>query len=622
MRNRTGQVTIFVIVAIIIVGAIGLFFAFRGNLFGEDIPATLAPVYDRYNECIAEEARNGLSLLSSQGGRIDIGEASAGSDFNPFSTHLNFLGFKIPYWYGFKGNNVIVENVPSVIDMENDLETFIASRVNDCDLSDFTNRGMVIQKSEAQVKVDIQAEDVAVTVDAPLTVSLEEDSARKSAHDVNVDSKLGAMHASALSIYNSERQSLFLENYALDVLESYAPVDGVEIQCSPKIWKTPEVVDEVKRSLAANIGNIHFSGNYADRSPDGKYFTTSAVIDEPVNLMYLPDAFPSKIEITPASQTLMLAQPVGTQEGMGIMGFCYVPYHFVYDLRFPVLIQVGDGTENFQFPVVVDIDNNLVSSSNGVAFVEEDAQDVDVCSFANSPLTVNTYDSTLNPVAANITYRCFDSACRIGETKISGDTAVLEDVAPACVNGELSASASGYADSKITFSSNSESFAEIILEKEYPVNIEIRVGGKVVNNATAVIHFVGQDGYSATAVIPQGSEIDLKEGLYDIEAFVYGNSNVIIPSTRKTECYKISKGGIAGFFGNTKEECIDVEIPATKIDYALKGGGKTTTYILGSELDGKKIIIDVSELPTPNSLEQLQYNYEVFETLGVQLDFT
>ncbi len=616
-KNRVGQVTIFVIVALVIVALIGVFFAFRGSLFGSNIPLNLQPVYARYDSCISEEVSNGINLLQSQGGRIDIGELASASDFSPFSSHLNFLGFKILYWYGFSGNNVVINNIPTMNEMENEIESFVSSRINDCDFSDFSAKGFVIEKSEPRVSVTVEDKQVLVSVDAPLTVSLEDNSARKVNHEVTVNSKLGLLYKTASSIYEYERKSLFLENYALDVLQSYAPVDGVEIQCSPKIWKTPDVVKEIKESLTANIGAISFSGEPGGNGD--KYFTVKNDVNEQVNLMYLSDAFPSKIEITPASQALMIAEPVGTQEGLGIMGFCYVPYHFVYDLRFPVLIQVGDGIENFQFPVVVDIDNNVVGEPS---FSEiSDESEVDVCSFAEGDVTVNTYDSELNPIVANVSYHCFDSLCGLGQTSISGNTAVLDAKIPVCVNGELIVSAGGYADSKVLFSSNSNSFAEVILEKEYPVSVEVRVAGKIVKNSTAVVHFVGED-YSASAVIPESGNINLKEGLYDVKAFVYGNSNVVIPSTTKTECYKVSRGGVAGFFGSTKEECVNVEIPATKIDYALLGGGKTTSYILGSELKGGKIIIDVSELPTPNSLEQLQYNYEVFDTLGVQLEFS
>ncbi len=613
---RRGQVTVFVIIALVVVAVVGLFFAFRGNFLGENIPSSLQPVYSRYSECISQEVSNGVKLMQSQGGRIDIGELSYASDFSPFSSHLNFLGFKIPYWYGFSGNNLVIENVPSLSDMEEELGSFLSERVNDCDMSDFYGQGFLIEKTEASASVDIQDGLVSVIVDSPLTVSFGEDTARKTSHEVSIDSELGTLYSEAVTLYNSQRQNLFFENYALDVLQSYAPVDGVEIQCSPKIWKTSEVVNEIQNGLNSNFGSVGFSSSLGKET----YFTQNIGINEPVNILYLPGAFPSKIEVTPASQTLMIAEPVGTQEGMGIMGFCYVPYHFIYDLRFPVLVQIGNGIDNFQFPMVVNIDNNLVIDSETGAFVEE-SQDIDICSFAENFVTVNTYDSYLNPIVANLSYKCFDNTCNLGETKLSSSGAVFEGRIPACVNGELIASAEGYVESKITFSSNSQNFAEVILQEKYPLEVEIRLDGKVVRNATAVVHFISDD-FSSSAIIPDSSNIELKEGLYRIEAFVYGNSNVVIPSTRKTECFTVSRGGVAGLFGSTKEECVNVEIPATNIDYALSGGGKLEDYyLLASELESGKIVIDVSELPKPNSLEQLQYNYEVFNTLGLEVNF-
>ena len=619
-ENRRGQVTLFVILAIFIVGIIVLFFVFRGSLFGAKISPEFAPIYERYEQCIKEETENGIRLLESQGGRIDTGEVLPGNDYNPFSSHLFFLGNPVPYWFGVSGNNLIVENVPTVSDMEKEIEIYVAERLNECDFSQFSERGFFIDKDEPDVGVLIEDSLVAIRVDAPLAVYKEDRSARRSSHEVFVESKLKNLYDAAIDVYSAEKNYVFLENYALDVMQSYAPVDGVEVQCAPKIWKTPDVVKEIKDGLAANIGAVRFEGPFSrEDEVDDKYFTVNAQVDEQVQLLYLPEQFPSKIEITPASQAVMIAEPVGTQEGLGVMGFCYVPYHFVYDVTFPVLVQIGDGFENFQFPMVVIIDNNLPRDAVLEDLVEE--EEIDVCAFAEGDAIIQTYDTQLNPVEAEITYSCFDSFCGLGETKISGENAVLQAKIPVCLNGQLIARADGYAESKIIFSSNSETLGEIILQKEFPIEVSLRMAGQVVSNMTAVVHFTSEDGYSASAILPESKSVNLKDGLYDISVFVYGNSNVVIPATRKTECFQVSRGGIAGIFGSTKEECVDVEIPSVKIDYALRGGGKTTSYILESELASGKVAIDVSELPRPTSLEQLQYNYEVFDTLGVQLEF-
>jgi hypothetical protein len=629
VNNRIGQITAFVIVAIVIVALIGVFFVFRGSLFRDSIPAEFAPIYTLYDSCIEQETRNALDILGSQGGRIDIGEFVPPSDYAPFSSHLNFIGISIPYWYYVSGNNLITENIPTRLDMERDVEDFLEDRVNDCDFSGFYSQGFYIETNDPKVDVEIKEERVFVEVRSALVSQREDKSARRSTHKKEIQSKIGKYYDLAIDIYNKEKDDLFLENYAIDVLYNYVPVDGVEVQCSPKIWKTPEVVKDLKEGLQANIAAVKLEGSYYRlNDEDDDYFVRDldVSVDEPVNFIYLAENFPSKIEVSPASQTLMVAEPVGTQEGLGILGFCYVPYHFVYDVSFPVLVQISDGQEVFQYPLSVIIDNNFPREAELSDLIDFEEEEVDICSFPEGEVTVKTYDVNLNPVEAEVSYNCFSSVCEIGRTESLGIDAVLEGKIPRCVNGYLIADAEGYAEEKILFSSNSQDFAEIFLEREYEVEIELRVAGRPVGFSTgeegsAVVHFTGDD-YSSSAILPEVDTAKLKEGLYDVAVYVYGASDVEIPATRKTECFEVSQGGILGFFGGTSEECVDVEIPAFNVDYALTGGGKTTEFILETDLENGKIVIDVSELPEPNSLEQLQYNYEIFDTLGVQFDFT
>src|SRR6185503_15086052 len=215
---------------------------FRGGLFGSGISAEFQPVYDVYSECITQETENALSLLGSQGGRLNMGEYKAGNDYSPFSNQLNFLGVPVSYWYYVTGNNLIAEQVPTLNEMEREVEGFIEERINDCDLSAFAEQGFFIEKGDAKATVDINNEGVSVEVDEDLSVSKEDRSARKTSHSVEVNSNFGKLYSTAQQIYSKEKEDTFLEYYAVDVLNSYAPVDGVEVQCSPKVWKTPEVV--------------------------------------------------------------------------------------------------------------------------------------------------------------------------------------------------------------------------------------------------------------------------------------------------------------------------------------------------------------------------------------------
>ena len=128
--------------------------------------------------------------------------------------------------------------------------------------------------------------------------------------------------------------------------------------------------------------------------------------------------WPSDYEINPTQGNLLIAQPVGNQQGLGIFGFCYVPYHFVYDVKYPVLARYTNNGETFQFPMAVIVSGNLPRNSlNGTAisttltcFVQNE----------NTPITVNVFDSNSNPINANISYECFGETCNIGQTSSRG----------------------------------------------------------------------------------------------------------------------------------------------------------------------------------------------------------
>ncbi len=618
--SKRGQVTIFVIVAIVIVAAVILVFAFRGNLFGSSIPGEFVPVYDYYTSCIEQEAELALDILESQGGKIDAGDYVLGSSYAPFSSHLNFAGISIPYWYYVSGNNLIKEQAPTISEMENEMNSFIESRLNGCDLEQFYEQGFYIELSDPDVETKIEDNQVKVDVNAEIIVTRDSNSARKTEHEVIVESKLGKLYNTAKEIYDKQKSDAFLEEYAIDTLRLNAPVDGVEIQCSPEIWQTQEVVSELQNALEANIAAIKFDGDYYRlNSDENNYFVVDLPVDESVNLIYSRD-WPSRIEVVPADDQLMMAEPVGNQQGLGAMGFCYVPYHFVYDVYFPVLIQVSDGFEIFQFPVSVIVDNNLPREAQFLSIAEP--EEYDLCAFDAGEVKVSTFDVNLNPVEAEISFQCLDNSCNLGSTKISGNGASLTTSIPICTNGKLVARAEGYIDSEETFSSNSELTKDIILDREYEIDTNLMISGRDSGESIGIINFRRDDGYTQTAVFPGNNKVKLAEGNYEIDAQVYGESAITIPASSTTQCVDAARGGILGIFGATEEECFDIEIPATTIDSALIAGGKSSTYILESELAEGSATISLNQLPVPNSLEQLQYNYQSAESERVDISFT
>ena len=626
MKGVKGQVTVFIIVAIVIVGAVIGFFIFRNSNVSSNIPANLEPAYTAFVSCLEADTSTGIDVLESQAGYITPPNFEAGSAYMPFSSQLNFLGNSIPYWYYVSGNNFQRENVPSKTEMENQLGEFIDGRIRDCYLDDYYNEGFGVVMGDPKAEVKINDNDVEVNLGMNLVLSKGNDTAVVANHKVTVDSKLGTLYDSAMKVYDYEQKSLFLEEHAVDVLRLYAPVDGVEITCSPLIWSGSAVFDKLKNATEANTLALKVKGSdYSLNSKDDEYF----VIDVPsiasgVNVRFLNSKdWPNSFEVNPSDGSLMLAQPVGNQPGLGILGFCYVPYHFVYNVRYPVLVQVSDAADKeiFQFPVAVVLQGNLPRKALNSSAV--DAAAPELCAYKNTPVTVNTYDTKLNPVAADISYECFNEVCSIGNTgssALNNSQGSITANFPQCVNGRIVAKADGFRDAKYLYSTTEAGSVDIIMDRVYDLNVDLSIDGKPYNS-DAVINFISDDS-SKTVVYPQQKTVELSEGQYEVQVYAYKNTSIKLDATTKQQCMEVPQTGIGGLVGLTEQQCYSIDIPSQVISNALSGGGKQNYYMLESELSGSSTIeINAESLPAPTSLDKLQDNYQLFEEKGLDINF-
>ncbi len=608
---KRGQVTIFIVLAILIVGGVVAYFALRGNLMGTSVPEELRPVYDYYVSCLEATTEEGIALLGEQGGRIDIGDFEPGSAYMPFSSHLDFLGQAVPYWMYVSGNNLLRENVPTKAEMERELGDYVAARVGLCDFSDFEAQGFGVFVDEGVASSSVGDLKVGISVGNRISIFKGNSSAVVSSHEFEVFSKLGKFYGLAQEVYNYEKANMFLENYALDVMRLYAPVDGIESGCAPKVFVEEDVIEGLKDGLAANIPSIRLDGDYYDlSSKEREYFVEDAGIDldESVNFMYMKD-WTTRVEMYGDK----VARPVGLQEGLSVLGFCYVPYHFVYDIDFPVMVQFYDDKELFQFPIGVVIAKSqareALPTTSGVSIESR------VCEFKNQEVEVYTYDVDLEPVESIISFKCLDSVCNIGETEEVGADAVLRGEFPQCVNGFIVADAEGYAQTKYQISTNEESVANIVMRKKY--NLSLDLGGV----DRAVVSFDSDD-YSATVLYPDMDSVELIESYYNISVYVYDNSSLKFPATSRRECVDVPESGLAGMFGGETEKCYDINMPEMDIDFAVVGGGKTREYITSEDLENAyELNLNVLLFGLPASIEELSVNHDRVEDEVVYVSF-
>lgn len=624
IENKSAQVTIFIIIAILIAGSILGYFLLKDRL-QIGMPKEILPVYNYFLSCVEDETKMAASIIGSQGGYLELPEFEPGSQYMPFSSQLDFLGSGVPYWYYVSGNGIAKEQIPSKEKMQEQLKSYLTERISQCSFKEFQAKGFVIEKDNPEVSLEIKDNEIDVNVNMPLVISFGDTVSRQTSHKVVVSSNLGKFYNLAKKIYDKEKSEMFLENYGVDVLRLYAPVDGSDIGCSPKIWNLADVRKNLTSALEANTPAIKIKGDYYSlANKDNKYFVQNigesiGGSGESVNFLYLKN-WPTKMEVWPSESGMLIAEPMGLQEGMGALGFCYVPYHFVYDLAYPVLIQIYDSQEMFQVPIAIVIDKNKPRKALDVQGLPDVVPEL--CQHKISEMNVYTYNTRLEPVEAQISFKCFDTSCEIGATKItgSGDEALLTSKFPQCANGYIIAAAEGYETKKYLFSTVQSNSAEIILDKKYKLSLEVQKNSASLKDEYAIVNFI-KNNKTTTAVYPDSSEIELTEGQYKVKVYIYSNSTLNVEGSSAKKCVEVPKSGIFGVFGATEEKCFDLNIPEQIISSAVSGGGTQEYYVTESELEEGKLLINSADFGTPKSIEGLQNNYNNIEINGLDITF-
>lgn len=630
-KSKKGQITIFVIIALVIVAGIAGYFILKDRIGISKVPAEFQGVYDYYLSCIESETEDGLSLLGTQGGYIELPEFEPGSEYAPFSSQLDFLGFGVPYWYYVSQNGLIKEQMPSLSDMQNDLDSYLEEKILECDFSDFRREGYDITLgSTTRVNSKINEQTVDVNVAQSLSISKGGGEDQRNVivtnHNLETSSKLGKFYDIAKEIYTRQAEEMILENYAFDILNLYAPVSGTEISCSPLIWNPYNVVDDLQKGLNANLQMIRVQGEYYDSNEVNDYYIIDAGLnlkDEQVNFMYNPE-WPSRFEIWPTKNNLMISESVGPSQGLSVAGFCYVSYKYIYDMYFPVLIQIGsleDPESIFQFPVAVVISKNQLREALNVEPIYEE-DELNICDNSNVDVSIYTYNVNLDPVEANVSYQCFTDVCYLGQTVDENGEARLDTKVPACSNGIITANAENYKETTYSFSSNQESIADVVMDKAYELQLEVYVDGKITNNLAVLTITENSEEQTGieTLAYPQSRSLKLSEGDYTFDLKVFTNKQLTLPESSEQKCVEVPRSGVLGVFGLKEDKCYDYVIPSQTLSTLLYAGGTQDYYITPSELnEAKKLRVYATSIDIPTKIEDLQKTYDLIDVKNLEI---
>jgi len=243
--EKRGQIAIFVIIALVIVGVILVIFAYP-KLSNIIAPKEFSP--EQYlRDCVQPDVNSAVELLAKQGG-----------EQNP-EGYINYLDTKIKYLCYVSGyyKPCLVMQPMLITTFENELSRMLTPKANACArslITEYEKRGYSVSASELTSNISLSSGKVKIEFNAPMTITSADTTRTFEKFDASVDSEIYELLSIAISIidyestYGDSETTVYLSYYPDLKIEKRKLEDGVKIYILTNVV-TNEMFQFATRSL-------------------------------------------------------------------------------------------------------------------------------------------------------------------------------------------------------------------------------------------------------------------------------------------------------------------------------------------------------------------------------------
>ena len=638
--SKRGQVTIYAILGVLIlVTAISGYLARdyisravlrRGLEESVIVPEKIRPINSFVVSCLKETAEKGINLIGQQGGYAIIPrDPYPSTQLNLVSNALTVFGNNnIAYWFYEAPNKVQSLQVPTESSMEQQLASYVENNIFDClnSFEDFPE--YEIKRGDLKANTILNENNAEVSINYPLEIKIGDFEFDMDKFSGTIQSPLLELYESAGTIFDYLNSENILEKKTITMLVTYdeLPFSGDSTECIPPFWIMENVERDFKRILFHNIGALKVGNtNFELSNDENEYFILNSGLNDndlDVNFLY-SENWPLYLDVLPREGNVLKAQSVteklGPLRGLAESFVCLSNYHFIYDVKYPVLIILNKDGYTFQFAMHVVIDNNEPRERTVIAESVE-GFDRRICETRKNEITVLTKDiNNRDLIDVDINYKCINSQCEIGKSGFVNGEAGLTANYPQCFNGALIGTKEGYHQAKQIISTLESSTTTLFLEPYKDVNADVQIeragSGKINDEEEVYIQLVENDkGHSQTILYPGQNKIKLIPGNYHAVIYLISNfpEGLDLAEQNIQTCVDVPKGGvISAIVQDTEKKCVTTTIPATTVDKIISGYTEFDFAISQSDLSKNNMLVHVPFIGKPKTLSELSRAFEV-----------
>jgi len=490
MKNKRGQITIFIILALLVLIGGGVFFYSTRkiakpygpeiNVVQEQVPIEFDAIKKYGNDCAYSAGVKGLKIIGKQGGYVSFTDKTLNKESFAITekpTESDAVSFtkdselKIPYWWylksanNCKGDCKFTSKRPDLRQTDNSiekqLERYIDLKFKECinNFQPFIEQGYNIQEAgKIRSDVTIGRDDVTVLVEYPVNAVLQGKETKLSQFLVRIPLNLEKIYDLATKITNLEIKYRYLEKHALNLLVAFSGVDKEKLPPMSDMqfkfgstvnWQKSDIKNKITGLLTSYIPLFQVDGayNYERNTFDSElkqrlYDSTIIPVannsfkDLSVYFTYL-DFWPTYFNLNCRGEKCMPSSANSLISFFGIQD-----YRFGYDLSFPALVEVKDPSAlngqgySFNFFLEGNIRNNKPMPVDFAPLESAALSDrsllCDARTSGNVTVFVSNAASKKGVDDAQVLYTIIDESCFIGSTNNDG---VLKETFPGGVVG-------------------------------------------------------------------------------------------------------------------------------------------------------------------------------------------
>lgn len=592
---RKGQVTVFVIIAILVIGVISFFIITRDQVDQEFIPEEHQPVSSFISACLYHTAEQGLRIIGEHGGYIEEEKTSS----NPTEEKaVDFTGTTVVYWHymdssndckdcSFNSEMPFLKKKDGSQSIEEELDNYIKNKLPECldNFESINSQGFTIEEL-GEVIPDTQVDDESVIVNLNYAIrSTKETEKVMSKYTAELPVNLKRVYGIAQNITEQSAKEKFLEHLTLNLISAFS---GTNVEDLPSIsetrfdtkqtvWIEQEVGERVKTMLSTYIQGIlvENSDNYITRPAIQNAFTQRLYDNMIIPSSRVGNPSGMRVEFDYLEWPLYFymgcdgaCKPESLTSNFGFP-FSLQRYNFVYDISYPAVVTIedinafnGDGY-TFRFALESNIRNNKALEGDNLALKSIPSDTSQLCQPSqrtSGNVTIKTLNANNAPIEnAIISYKCGSETCTMGTTDEKGE---YNSQFPVCINGIVTAIKQEHLGKKETITTLIDNDNEVslvlpsLVKKNvsgFKKNLQKTTQGWIFNNQktplqsneqlTISFRKLAQENEEEyeTAILLEGSkeeEVLLAPGNYEVSGTLILKDQVSIPSEERCVCTK------------------------------------------------------------------------------------